>query len=119
MAAPLPVTAERCDVAGCPSPDEHFPVVQLVPPMEFRLADRQPCVTPDEGSAARGSRDGLGVGRSSRSARPLGPFSPGSNGRITTAPDEPALRYRFRPCFRRSAALSRRRQHAVAPALPG
>ncbi len=28
----------RCDVAGCPKADEHFPVVQLVLPMEMGLA---------------------------------------------------------------------------------
>jgi hypothetical protein len=29
--------SERCDVAGCPRPEEHFPVVQLVLPLELRL----------------------------------------------------------------------------------
>jgi hypothetical protein len=27
-----------CDVAGCPKPEDHFPVVQLVLPMEMGLA---------------------------------------------------------------------------------
>jgi hypothetical protein len=29
---------ERCDAAGCPRPGEHFPVVQLILPLEMGLA---------------------------------------------------------------------------------
>lgn len=29
---------ETCDVAGCPRPTDHFPIAQLVLPMELELA---------------------------------------------------------------------------------
>ena len=34
----MTVIERRCDVAGCPKATDHFPVVQLVLPMEMRLA---------------------------------------------------------------------------------
>jgi hypothetical protein len=32
------MSGERCDVAGCPSADDHFPVAQLILPLDLLLA---------------------------------------------------------------------------------